>query len=523
MLPVETPFKTYTGIDGKPLQGGYVYFGEPNQNPITAPVEVYWDAAGTQPAAQPLRTANGYIVRRGTPANVFYSGSYSELVLDSKGRQVFYARTSDDFSIATVVLNYIASVAASAGASLIGFIQNLIGATARTLEDKNRDIVSSKDFGILNDYATTQTTQLAAKLTALGTGFRRMLHIPPGTKFDTPTVYAAVPLGTILCDTSGLNYGQYPGYKNKNIVYYSSDDVGDDTKFVVASNHHPTLLLNNHRTAGTGSAAIGNASLIFGLGMRWTNDPILGFQMVQSKSNSGDFLEINFVLNTSWVGATSTHWQANTAYALNTYVNTDAGHILQCTVAGTTDAVEPIISSAGTSVDGTVTWTWVSKWNQDSTRMYLDENGNGGVQGSTSAKWNLSSTTGRTSYFEADAGIIRWRDVTNNRDIAASSTARGIYLGGVPSLLPSSVSGATPAAITQLIDVVNAGATLMTNLTLPAGQTNALVYLRFADANTTIQHGGNFILRAAADTNYAANRVIQLIKYSGGSAAWVEL
>lgn len=103
MLPVETPFKIYTGLDGKPLHNGYVYFGVANQNPLTAPVTVYWDAAGTQPAAQPLRTTNGYIVRAGTPANVFFDGAYSELVKDSVGSQVFYARTSDDFSIATAV------------------------------------------------------------------------------------------------------------------------------------------------------------------------------------------------------------------------------------------------------------------------------------------------------------------------------------------------------------------------------------------------------------------------------------
>lgn len=122
MLPVEQPFKVYTGLDGKPLDNGSVYFGQPNQNPVTAPVTVYWDAAGTQAAAQPLRTENGYIVRvrGGTPANVFYDSSYSELVRDHKGQQVFYARTSDDFSIATTVLNFIANLAANTGSSLIG-------------------------------------------------------------------------------------------------------------------------------------------------------------------------------------------------------------------------------------------------------------------------------------------------------------------------------------------------------------------------------------------------------------------
>src|SRR5207253_7128630 len=86
------------GLDGKPLDSGYVYFGLPNQNPITAPITVYWDAAGTIPAAQPLRTVNGYIMRAGTPANVFVNSEFSELVLDKKREQVFYARSSRDFS-----------------------------------------------------------------------------------------------------------------------------------------------------------------------------------------------------------------------------------------------------------------------------------------------------------------------------------------------------------------------------------------------------------------------------------------
>lgn len=146
MLPIESPFKTYTGLDGKPLANGYVYIGTANQNPVTSPVTVYWDAAGTQPALQPLRVTNGYIYRAGTPANVYYDGDYSELVLDSRRRQVFYARTSADFSIASAVRTFIASLASSIGSSLIGFIQAGVGAVARTLQSKGREVVSLLDF-----------------------------------------------------------------------------------------------------------------------------------------------------------------------------------------------------------------------------------------------------------------------------------------------------------------------------------------------------------------------------------------
>lgn len=167
MLPVESPFKVYTGLDGKPLDRGYVYFGVANQNPITSPVTVYWDAAGTQPAAQPLRTENGYIMRAGTPANVFYDGAYSELVQDNRKRQVFYARTSDDFSIATLVLDFIADLAASGGAALMGFIQAGTGAILRTALAKLRAEVSVDDFGALGDGVTDDAAAVRLALDSL--------------------------------------------------------------------------------------------------------------------------------------------------------------------------------------------------------------------------------------------------------------------------------------------------------------------------------------------------------------------
>lgn len=103
MLPIESPFKTYTGLDGKPLDNGYVYLGEAGQDPIAHPIAVYWDAAGTIPAAQPLRTVNGYISNSGTPANVFVGSAYSELVKNSKLQTVFYAANSTDFDFGSIL------------------------------------------------------------------------------------------------------------------------------------------------------------------------------------------------------------------------------------------------------------------------------------------------------------------------------------------------------------------------------------------------------------------------------------
>lgn len=175
MLPVEQPFKTYTGLDGKPLDNGYVYFGLPDQDPTTHPVTVYWDAAGTLPAAQPLRTLSGYIMNGGSPANVFFDDSYSVLVKDAKGRQVFYANSSDDFSIATVVANFLTTLASSGGASKIGFKMAGAGSVDRTVEQKLRESsVSLADKGASLDSLDNS----AALLKAVNSG--ASVYVPDG-------------------------------------------------------------------------------------------------------------------------------------------------------------------------------------------------------------------------------------------------------------------------------------------------------------------------------------------------------
>jgi hypothetical protein len=150
MLATETPFPQYFGLNGDPLDDGYLYFGAVGQNPEASPVTVYWDSAGTQPAAQPIRTKNGYTVRAGTPAVVYASADYSLAVRDRRKRLVFYAQNSAEFSNSAStnasLTAFISSLAASAGSALVGFIQAAAGAIARTLQDKGREIVTPLDF-----------------------------------------------------------------------------------------------------------------------------------------------------------------------------------------------------------------------------------------------------------------------------------------------------------------------------------------------------------------------------------------
>lgn len=91
MTPIVSPFPQYFDMDGSPLDAGYLFVGQVNQNPETAPLAVYWDVAGTIPAAQPLRTLNGYVVRNGTPAQVFVASDYSLSVRNRAGALVSYS------------------------------------------------------------------------------------------------------------------------------------------------------------------------------------------------------------------------------------------------------------------------------------------------------------------------------------------------------------------------------------------------------------------------------------------------
>ena len=53
MYRINDPFLYFEDLNGVPLNNGYIYFGVAGANPETSPITVYYDEAGTQPAAQP--------------------------------------------------------------------------------------------------------------------------------------------------------------------------------------------------------------------------------------------------------------------------------------------------------------------------------------------------------------------------------------------------------------------------------------------------------------------------------------
>jgi hypothetical protein len=94
---IVSPFPVFNDLDGTPLEAGYIFIGTSNLNPEVSPINVFWDAACTIPAAQPIRTVGGYASRNGSPGNLYVSqDTYSITVRDRNSVFVFAAFNQSD-------------------------------------------------------------------------------------------------------------------------------------------------------------------------------------------------------------------------------------------------------------------------------------------------------------------------------------------------------------------------------------------------------------------------------------------
>lgn len=92
---INNPFPLWLDKDGTLLDGGSIYVGTANADPESSPITVYYDAALTIVAAQPLRTRGGYVVNEnGNPTGIYCApDDYSIRARDFDGNQVLYKST----------------------------------------------------------------------------------------------------------------------------------------------------------------------------------------------------------------------------------------------------------------------------------------------------------------------------------------------------------------------------------------------------------------------------------------------
>jgi hypothetical protein len=260
------PFTSFFDAAGIALENGKIYIGAVDQDPETNPIVVYWDADGIIEAEQPIRTINGYPAYNGSPAAIFVNSDYSIRVRTKNDVVVYYSpkgnSVAEALTFAADLQQYKDAVAASAGSSLVGFIQSGTGAIATTALLKMRQFVNVFDFMSLAQIADVKAgTALvdcqSAITNALNASANSVLIVPPGTYLLNT---AANVNAALVCPANRVIQAYGATFKvgsalNKSIIGFL---ISDTTYMVGVKNVHISgLKIDGNRDNRTGGAQSG--------------------------------------------------------------------------------------------------------------------------------------------------------------------------------------------------------------------------------------------------------------------------
>lgn len=205
-----------------PLAFGTVTFYIPN---TTTPKDTWQDEAQT------ILNTNPIALDAAGRAVIWGSGSYRQIVKDVNNNLIWDKVTTDPVqglqaSIATVQTNlttFIANLAASAGASLVGFIQAGVGAIAQTVQAVLREKVTVTNFGAICDGVTDDSAAIQKAVNYCATSSRWKTLVIPGRCFVASSVNIDRLVDNTLSDF--LIVGRGPGagfYTTGNVTVFDS-------------------------------------------------------------------------------------------------------------------------------------------------------------------------------------------------------------------------------------------------------------------------------------------------------------
>ena len=181
-----SPYRPFTDKKGDPLENGYIYIGTANTYPIVNPIAVYWDAAGTIPAFQPIRTIDGYPSISGSPMNLYVSATNFSIVVQDKNQVTLLSRpVSTEAEFGLGIIN--SFLTPWNGSSLIGY-DPLNVPTGRTVENKLGEFVSVRDFGAIGNGAADDTVAIHAAVTSVGISGGGGIYFPAGIYLITSEI-----------------------------------------------------------------------------------------------------------------------------------------------------------------------------------------------------------------------------------------------------------------------------------------------------------------------------------------------
>jgi hypothetical protein len=187
-LSIQPTYPIFTDIDGQPLEDGYVWIGTANLDPQTNPISVFFDAALTIPAAQPIRTISGYPANAGTPGRLYVNSDYSIRVMNKNGTVVYSAPAATE--------RYNGGVISTINANQVVYDPAGIGAVSSNVQTVLRREVWVEDFLPANfNYATDDAW--AYIKAAIDSGAARILFDSKTYRISQPIQIAGSSVGGI--------------------------------------------------------------------------------------------------------------------------------------------------------------------------------------------------------------------------------------------------------------------------------------------------------------------------------------
>jgi hypothetical protein len=273
-------YPIYHDIDGDPLDSGYIYIGQENENPEVAAkqLSVYWDAALTAPAAQPIRTINGYPSRSGSPAALYVAESAFSITIRNKNGTLVNSTLSDT-NTNTSLRNDLASTATDDGTKGFHLVHYppLSGETGATKYEYEYGNV--KRYGAVGDGVTDDTAAFQAAINQNG-----YVYIPNGTYKITSSLlwkpyrrligqnwwYTLIDASTItgpIIHDNGVSSNSFFKSEIKNIKFKGNDS--DATNHIIAfSENTDNSIISHCNFTGCGGDAIHLEGLSPGL-VQW--------------------------------------------------------------------------------------------------------------------------------------------------------------------------------------------------------------------------------------------------------------
>jgi len=203
------PYPIFTDQDGSPLDNGFLYFGFANQNPETNPIQIYWDKALTQPAAQPVRTINGYPARNGSPAAVFTNDFFSITVRNKRSELVIHAASGYGIDVdRTAVESIAAEVTIVAGiATDVTTVAGISADVTALVAGTGGNLTGNWTASGVWDFTSTEA-----------------IRVPVGTTAQRPSVPAQ---GDIRRNTTTGAWEGYDGISWGNLGFNPADVAAD--------------------------------------------------------------------------------------------------------------------------------------------------------------------------------------------------------------------------------------------------------------------------------------------------------